>query len=259
MCLYDKNIKSKSQNPHLLTSDEEKTLIVAHQNGDPDAAVPLIASIQHILNYVVMRHANKNVGYDDLYQQCLIGAIRAIDAFDVTRGVRLSTFAKFYMRAEADSLVQKNAYCARVCATRAERKFYFRAGGFDNDPSMTFAQRVSALSKATGLDERDVETTMGFLSQTPESYDDTLTADRGKDVLGEVVDMTNTERLHDAIDCLSERQQFIIVSYFFDFMSQREIADELGLHKNSVMTAIKEALERLKGIMRLHTEDVVNG
>jgi RNA polymerase sigma factor (sigma-70 family) len=259
MCIYDKNIKTKSQNPCLLDMDEEKRLIIAHQAGDPNATTSLIASIQHLLNYMVSRHVNKNASDEDLYQECLVGAIKAIDAFDVGRNVRLTTLAKFYIRRQIDDFIAKNAYCAKAYTTKNQRRIFFNMGRLDDKVDATFNEKVSALSEATGLEEREVGEAMGFLMSGPMSFDEGFHSDDSQPVIDSLTTKTNYERLERALSFLDERQRFVITAYFFEFKSQKQIGDEIGLHKNGVRDIITNSLEKLKGIMRLYMEDVVNG
>jgi len=53
--------------------------------------------------------------------------------------------------------------------------------------------------------------------------------------------------LHEAIrEDLTERQQEMIIMYFFDGMSMQQIADELGVTKQNVSKTIKRGLDRIK-------------
>lgn len=53
--------------------------------------------------------------------------------------------------------------------------------------------------------------------------------------------------LYEAIkEDLTERQQEMIIMYFFDGMNMQQIADELGVTKGNVSITIRRGLRRIK-------------
>lgn len=53
--------------------------------------------------------------------------------------------------------------------------------------------------------------------------------------------------LHEAIkEDLTDRQQEMIVMYYFDDITMQEIADEFGVTKQNVSRIIKRGLKRIK-------------
>ena len=87
----------------LLTSEEEIQLIKQTQEGKRvDYAMrKLVECNQGLVHKIVNRFPMKNCTctYEDLFQEGVLGLIRGIQKFDVTRGVRLSTYCYRWIQA----------------------------------------------------------------------------------------------------------------------------------------------------------------
>ena len=58
------------------------------------------------------------------------------------------------------------------------------------------------------------------------------------------------KRLQSAIACLTERQQYLIREIYFNGKTQKEIAVEMGIAKQTVSDAVRRALTSLKKILQ---------
>lgn len=58
------------------------------------------------------------------------------------------------------------------------------------------------------------------------------------------------EKLHSAIECLTERQQYLIREIYFNGRTQGEIAAAMGATKQAVSNAVRRALASLKKILK---------
>lgn len=54
------------------------------------------------------------------------------------------------------------------------------------------------------------------------------------------------DMLSELLDCLTERQREVVTAYFFDGLTQQQIADKLGISKPAVNKAIKNALSAMR-------------
>lgn len=63
------------------------------------------------------------------------------------------------------------------------------------------------------------------------------------DVLDAIV---QRDMLSELLDCLTERQREVVTAYFFDGLTQQQIADKLGISKPAVNKAIKNALSAMR-------------
>lgn len=82
----------------LLTKEEEKVLLNRLANGDTDARKILIERNLRLVVYVAKKFRGKGLPFLDLIQEGNIGLVKAIDNFDLSKNVRLSTYAVFWVR-----------------------------------------------------------------------------------------------------------------------------------------------------------------
>ena len=67
----------------------------------------------------------------------------------------------------------------------------------------------------------------------------------------EVLDaIIQRDMLSELLDCLTERQREVITAYFFDGLTQQQIADKLGIAKQSVNENLKAAIKKMKKISK---------
>ena len=73
--------------------DEVALLERYHRDGDIEARRMLIEKMMPLVRHIARRYANRGEPLDDLVQVGAVGLIKAVDRFDLERGVKLSTFA----------------------------------------------------------------------------------------------------------------------------------------------------------------------
>ena len=77
----------------LLSSKEQEELMLAIKAGDESARERFITGNLRLVLSLVRRFWAKNANADDVFQAGCVGLIKAIDNFDVTVGVKFSTYA----------------------------------------------------------------------------------------------------------------------------------------------------------------------
>ncbi len=110
----------------LLTPEEEKELAERYaETGDVEAARALVTSnlrlvVKIAYNY---RQAYKNIL--DLVQEGNIGLMQAVKKYDPYRGVKLSTYAAWWIRAYMLRYILNNHRLVKLGTTQAQRKLFF--------------------------------------------------------------------------------------------------------------------------------------
>ena len=66
-----------------------------------------------------------NLPHADLVQEGNIGLMKAVKRFDPDRGVRLVSFAIYWIKAEIQEYVIKNWRLVKTATTKAQRKLFF--------------------------------------------------------------------------------------------------------------------------------------
>lgn len=77
----------------VLKNEETQQLLRRARDGDMAAREELIAGNLRLVLSVVQRFANRGENMDDLFQVGCVGLIKAVDGFEIDRGLRLSTYA----------------------------------------------------------------------------------------------------------------------------------------------------------------------
>lgn len=82
----------------LLSREEEQHLAKRFKRGDKDAKKTLIKANLRLVVTIAKRYSHLGVPYLDLIEEGNLGLIRAINKFDPKRGVRISTYASWWIK-----------------------------------------------------------------------------------------------------------------------------------------------------------------
>ncbi len=133
----------------LLTPEQEHDLAVRyHKGGDVDAARRLVTSNLRLVVKIAYdyRRAYKNLL--DLIQEGNIGLMQAVRKFDPYKGVKLSSYAAWWIRAYMLRFILNNWRLVKLGTTQAQRKLFFnlqkekaRLGAMGIEPT---AERIAS-------------------------------------------------------------------------------------------------------------------
>ena len=76
-----------------LTAKENEELMYKLKEGDKQARDAFIIGNMRLVLSLVKRFRIKNLGADDVFQAGCVGLIKALDGFDLSVGVKFSTYA----------------------------------------------------------------------------------------------------------------------------------------------------------------------
>jgi RNA polymerase sigma-32 factor len=110
----------------LLTPEEERALatrLVEH--GDTQAARKLIEANLRLVVKIAYEYRRAHKNLLDLVQEGNIGLIQAVSKFDPYRGVKLSSYAAFWIRAYILKFILNNWRLVKIGTTQAQRKLFF--------------------------------------------------------------------------------------------------------------------------------------
>ncbi len=197
--------------PPPLSKSSETEYFVRSRNGDTEARNILIERNMRLVAHIAKKYAFSGYDADDIISVGTIGLIKAIDSFRPDCGTRFATYA--------------------VKCLQNEILMYFRAQ----------KKHISDCSLSDVLDiDKD---------GNPLTYMDILSEE---DDIAEKIDVKiRVEKLMKYIDeCLDAREkQIIFMRYALGFsgpMTQREIADKLGISRSYVSRIENCAVDKLK-------------
>ena len=131
----------------LLTPEEEKALTIRYrETGDKEVAYKLITSNLRLVIKIALefqKYWMKNLL--DLIQEGNIGLMQAIKKFDPYRGIKLSYYASFWIKAYILKFIMDNWKLVKIGTTQAQRKLFYnlkrekeklRAMGYEPGPKL---------------------------------------------------------------------------------------------------------------------------
>jgi RNA polymerase sigma-32 factor len=117
---------SETRRYPLLTPDEEHSLAVRLvEQGDNVAARKLIEANLRLVVKIAYEYRRAHKNLLDLVQEGNIGLMQAVRKFDPYRGVKLSSYAAFWIRAYILKFILNNWRLVKIGTTQAQRKLFF--------------------------------------------------------------------------------------------------------------------------------------
>lgn len=111
----------------LLTREEETEYARRfHEEGDVSAARRLVTGNLRLVVKIALEYRRAWANVMDLVQEGNIGLAEAVKRYDPYRGVRFSSFARYWIRALILQYILKNFRMISFANTRAGRKLFFR-------------------------------------------------------------------------------------------------------------------------------------
>ena len=235
-----------------LSSKESEELLIKLKSGDKIAREKFIVGNMRLVLSLIKRFRIKNLGVDDVFQAGCVGLIKAIDGFDLSVGVKFSTYAvpmiigeiKRYLR-DGNSLrvarsIRDTAY--KVLKAREEIE--------SSDEEATIAK----IAECMGVEEKEVVYALDAISDPVSIYEPVY--NKAGDTLL-LMDQLNDEKITDeiwtehvalseAIEKLGEREKRILFLRYYEGKTQTEISEEVGISQAQVSRLEKNALQRIK-------------
>ncbi|MCC6276706.1 MAG: RNA polymerase factor sigma-32 [Oligoflexia bacterium] len=142
----------------LLTPEEEKKLAIQYkETGDRKAAEQLVTANLRFVVKVAAEYAKFGARMIDLIQEGNVGLMHAVREFNPYKGIRLITYAVWWIRGYIQEYLMKNYSHVRIGTTQAQKKLFYHlnrekakldALGQESD--------VKLLSTRLGVTEDDV-------------------------------------------------------------------------------------------------------
>jgi RNA polymerase sigma-32 factor len=110
----------------LLSREEETQLARQYRDQrDPAAGRRLVESHLRLVAKIARQCCSRPAMLPDLIQEGCLGLIRAVEKYDPDRGIRLSSYAAWWIRAFIYQHIMANARMMRVATTFTQRKLFF--------------------------------------------------------------------------------------------------------------------------------------
>ena len=108
----------------MLGAEEEAMLFARHQQGDAAATRRLVEAHMPLINKVAGRYSHFGPRHGDAVQEGVLGFIEGLRRFDPTRGFRISTFCRWWVRATITDWQRNNHSQVKIGTTSAQKRIF---------------------------------------------------------------------------------------------------------------------------------------
>lgn len=241
----------------VLSNEENAALFKRLQSGDISAKEELVNGNLKLVLSILKRFGNSKYNMDDLFQVGVIGLIKAIDNFDISLGLRLSTYAVPLIIGEVKRFIRDNT---SVRVSRSVKDLAYKIIRFQDEYLGEYGQIPTNDVISVGLNIPEYEIAYALDSlKDPMSIFEPIYNDGGdtiylSDQIADIKDMS-TDRdmlisLHKALQKIKDREKEILVSRFIVGKTQMEIADTMGISQAQVSRIEKSAIENVRKLIK---------
>ena len=211
-----------------------------------------------LVQHLARRFRDRGEHHDDLVQVGTIGLIKAVDRFDIDRGVEFSTYATPTIVGEIKRHFRDRGWSIRVPRRLQEMRQQISMATEELSQKSGRSPTVRELAEFIGVDEDDIlegiESAQAYstlsLDSTGGGGDEDADSASLSDTLGSDDDalagVEYRESLKPLLAQLSERERQLILMRFFKNMTQAQIAQEVGVSQMHVSRMLAKALAQLR-------------
>jgi RNA polymerase sigma-32 factor len=260
-------ISAVNQMPMLTAAEEVELATKLQKENDLESARRLILSHLRLVVSVSRQYLGYGLPHADLIQEGNIGLMKAVKRFDVNQGVRLVSYAIFWIKAEIHEFILKNWRLVRVATTKPQRKLFFNLRS--NKPTLNALSSDEVRDLALALDvnqhdvrEMEIRLSGADITLEPEN-DDGEVREQGSWMSDSSLEPTQVlmkheemnqelEGLQAALSSLDERSRRIIEARWFPNMvggtalTLHDLADELQVSAERVRQIEAAALKKMR-------------
>jgi RNA polymerase sigma-B factor len=228
-----------------------------HEQGDLAARKQLIEQYMSLVRSLARRYSYRGEQLEDLVQIGAIGLIKAIDRFDVNRGVELTTYATPNIIGEIKRHFRDRGWAVRVPRGLQELNIQLSRLIEELTVQLGRSPTIAELAKGAGVSEEEVLEAL----ESGRAYSSlSLSAgSAGHDEDGELdpLESLGTEEhqyevsedravLAPGFRVLDERERKILHLRFFEGLTQSQIAQKVGISQMHVSRLIRRSLEKIR-------------
>lgn len=236
----------------------DELLVAYHRDGDRAARERVLVELMPLVRSLAARYAGRGEPLDDLVQVGAVGLIKAVDRFDVDRGVEFTSYGVPTIVGEIRRHFRDRAWAMHV--PRRVKELSVRLSRVLDELTTTLGRSptIAELAEAASVDEEDVidaldaahafstrslDAAAGTGDQLSERLADTDAGYEGVD---------DRWLLSAGLEALDPRARRIVELRFFEEKTQSQIAAELGISQMHVSRLLRNAFEVMRGSIEEH-------
>jgi RNA polymerase sigma-32 factor len=257
----------------MLTPEQEQALAKRwREHHDPEAAHQLVVSHLRLVAKVAMRYRGYGLPISEVISEGSIGLIKAVDRFEPERGLRLATYAMWWIKASIREYVLRSWSLVKMGTTPNQKKLFFNLRRLKarisalNDGDL-HPDQVELIATSLGVTEQEVvymNSRMGgdaslnspLRGQAEGEWQDLLVEgeDNQEYKLVQVEEDSSRHRaLVDSLGVLNARERRILEARRLadDPRSLADLSSEFGISRERVRQIEMRAFEKLQNAVKV--------
>ncbi|GHU52065.1 RNA polymerase sigma factor [Clostridia bacterium] len=247
-------ISGLNTNKLIVLKESEKIELLKEikATGSKIAKDKLVNGNLRLVLSVIQKFSNRGVDIEDLFQIGVIGLIKAINNFDLTLGVRFSTYCvpmisgevRRYLRDGGPVKISRNLKDLSYRAMQAKEKLLNES---QKEPTIEeIAREINAPREEVVVALESIADPVSLYEPVFSESGDTLYVMDQVCDKDDIDNLLNEVTLREALKNLKPREKKILYLRFLQGKTQIEVADEIGVSQAQVSRLEKNALENLK-------------
>lgn len=255
--------------PPISREEEHELAVKFVEDEDLEAVRKLVASNLRLVVKIAMEYRRAWASSLDLIQEGNTGLMQAVHRYDPYKGVRLSSYAAYWVRAYILKYIIDNIRLVRMGKTRAQRKLFYRLNkekrlleqqGYEVLPAL--------LAERLDVGEDDVIEMEQRLAFNDQSIDTPIGDSEGRLSLGDILPSPEAsaeegfgnaelrevflEKVSDFLEGIDERDRLIVDERILaeEPKTLQELGDELGLTRERVRQLEARTVDRLREYLK---------
>lgn len=244
-------------NIKVLTTEEINELFKRVKNGDTKAREELVNGNLKLVLSILKKFSKHVDNMDDLFQIGCIGLLKAIDNFDLSYGVKFSTYCVPMIQGEVKRYLRDNN---SIRVSRSVKDLAYKALKLKEELTMEDNSEPTTERLAELLEVEPYNIVNALESmRDPISIFEPIYNDGGDTIyLFDQIEDRKTDNsnidtkmsVREAISNLSKREQLVLEERFVIGKTQMEISEELGISQAQVSRIEKGIIDSLREKLR---------
>jgi RNA polymerase sigma-B factor len=246
--------------------DDKLLLRRYHEEGDLQAREQLIEQYMSLVRSLARRYSYRGEQLEDLVQIGAIGLIKAIDRFDLDRGVELTTYATPNIIGEIKRHFRDKGWSVRVPRGLQELNVQLSRIVEQLTVQLGRSPTIPELAQAAGAQEEEVLEALESGRAYSSLSLSTGGGGDGEDSLDPLESIGTEEHQYEVSEdravlapgfkALDERERRILQLRFFEGLTQSQIAQQVGISQMHVSRLIRRSLEKIREAIDAEDESV---